>query len=128
MTREYHLILPESDHPAEDWTDAVNGTEGVRLIDDSTLSTDDDDFYVTGPLIDAEVFFPKPNEWKRLFRWKEGRASIAANFTPGDESHPAWWAVSRLAHNLHARLCDDFGNEFDTTTGKIVSTGEKVPS
>lgn len=108
----------------EDWINAVENTQGVKIDDSSSEITNPrtgEIISIAGSKGDVSVLFQtkgfigfgKKSEWVKSIRFSNGKGSFNAR---GDIENPKnimHKAVSKLAKSLNAKVVGDEGEEYD---------------
>jgi hypothetical protein len=97
------------------WRDAVDRTDGIRLITTADVSaknptTGEVITFRTDPL-DVEVQF-EDGDWAPAVRWNQGRGSLKFTESLFVSTNPVRIAIIRLADALGGSLVGDEGEEY----------------
>jgi hypothetical protein len=124
----YSLYIKRTTEPVtlEEWIEAVQSTDGIRIKDSESHTTTNPQ---TGATIgiraspgDAEIFDSDSGEWHFAVTWRNGQAEfnarIIAKAIDGDLSDPFWVMFSALASRLGAEISGEEGELYDANTLK----------
>jgi hypothetical protein len=109
----------------EEWIDAINITDGVRLNEDDFVAVNpstNEEIRISSGRGSAEIYINSANNWQRVYRYHEHRISFNATEEWAQAESDIRNYTFKLAAKLEAKICGDEGEEYSKNKGSTLQS------